>query len=343
MRDSIVGNETRRGGYRTHRENYRNLPLLEFAPARYRKHSKPATEASVQAPTVAAALRGTQPTADPLSEAAIVETLVMANIARIITQCIAERGELPALAEVQFVQQLAKSQADMQIAEQKAAARVAEPAEAKAVRTPAGQTLQDCQPRAAQISLALGLTSASCCPYGWECPVFDSAVADTAAQTQANANPSSVVIPIDGSSATPTTRRATGRAPQPRGRGARRVHRAEGLRQDTLSAGRRGTDCQLPVEIARRHHRRNCLGHRRARYGRHAKGQSPRLPADGRSQTLSPSRRKPSERETSDGAQKEYGAQPDYVERMLRAEYQDFRLARAKELYADLFPVLAII
>ncbi len=195
----IGDNATHRGGYRTCPENYRKRDLPQPRPPRHRERTQP-IQASMRASTSAAALR-LDSREDPPAGMPLQEILVLANIGRMVQQMAAESGVTPNIAELQQIQVDAKAEATRIIAEPKAAQPIAAAVGAQtAAAAPASTPVQPApadsllpnfmQPAAelprpiAVIPLPDGLTSATCCHYGWLCPLFDAAPKARSTETE---------------------------------------------------------------------------------------------------------------------------------------------------------------
>jgi len=156
--------ETHRGGYRTLPANYRKKELPQPKTPRHRKRTEPAT-AHVTAPAQAAAMRAPARPPQPGIEKA-------AMIGRMVLQSLAEHAALPAVAEIRQALAMAE-QAPAQPAAESVLVREIAQAAARTEMQNAGRGLQVGLHGTAEILPPVGATSATCCPYGWLCPVFD--------------------------------------------------------------------------------------------------------------------------------------------------------------------------
>ncbi len=213
----IGDNATHRGGYRTCPENYRKRDLPQPRPPRHRERTQP-IQASMRASTSAAALR-LDSREDPPAGMPLQEILVLANIGRMVQQMAAESGVTPNIAELQQIQVDAKAEATRIIAEPKAAQPIAAAVGAQtAAAAPASTPVQPApadsllpnfmQPAAelprpiAVIPLPDGLTSATCCHYGWLCPLFDAAPKARSTETELQTETVSLSVNEQESAAT---------------------------------------------------------------------------------------------------------------------------------------------
>jgi len=178
----ISTNGTHKGGYRTLPHNYRKREIPQPKPHRVR--TKP-LEAHVSGPNYQAAMRAPARGQEAIKGQSfpLQFSVSEAIIGRRITLALSERGELPSIAEIKEIQALAEQQAAQPAAESTLVREIAVAAGSSGLPN-RDKELQVNLQGTAEVLPLVGVTSATCCPYGWLCPVFDGPSATPPVQKQ---------------------------------------------------------------------------------------------------------------------------------------------------------------